>query len=369
MALAGLVLCLLRPDGLLFAMPLYFAAMVHNQDRLRKLTHFTTYFLLPGLGYFLWRFHYFGEVWPLPFIVKSHAVRWKGLFVIESVKDISRYFCPAVALIAQVCGKRAWRGINRDIILCSILIPSLFYCRMRLDQNLADRFFFYLMLVPAFLFCLNRTLVLTKAEVLRIIFPAVWTLAWAWAYVFALFHLGYDRYQTDELVARDIQRSHIQGTMAITEAGWLAYSTGWKAIDLWGLNSPQFAHRVLQPEDVKRIDPDLLVVRFSTCTIDPKWPLPSTERTWANMAENALRGASSAGQFIEIVLPYSQSGFASKVERFTDGTQTYLCYFVNQRSAKREALMGILRNYEISANQSTQSTPTFVGDGTWNENP
>jgi hypothetical protein len=56
--------------------------------------------------------------------------------------------------------------------------------------------------------------------------------------------------------------------MAVTEAGKLPYESGWTAIGLWDLNSSYFASHLPQPDDIRRLDPDLLVIHSSTCALD-----------------------------------------------------------------------------------------------------
>ncbi len=61
-------------------------------------------------------------------------------------------------------------------------------------------------------------------------------------------------------------------TMLVTEAGFLPYDSGWQAINAWGLNTSTFAHQFIQPGDIARLRPDLIVLHpdlADSCLPDP----------------------------------------------------------------------------------------------------
>ena len=136
--------------------------------------------------------------------------------------------------------------------------------------------------------------------------------------------------------------------MAVSEAGVLAYETGWPTIDLWGLNTPQFAERLIEPEDIPRLGADLIVLRYTGCSYKLGAANPSETRTWQNMANNILKGV-RPDEYEPFILPYSRSRFASAVERFTDGDQTYLCYFLRRSYPQRQTLERVIRNAASSS--------------------
>ncbi len=68
--ISSFVLCLFRPDGVVFAVPLLVAAFIIYPRRIRRLVLDVCLFVLPGAIYFLWRWRYFGQILPLPFLVK-----------------------------------------------------------------------------------------------------------------------------------------------------------------------------------------------------------------------------------------------------------------------------------------------------------
>ena len=66
-SLAALVFCLFRPDGVVFMLPLLAYTVISSKQKRAESMKVTAFFLVPGLSYFAWRAHYFGELFPLPF--------------------------------------------------------------------------------------------------------------------------------------------------------------------------------------------------------------------------------------------------------------------------------------------------------------
>ncbi|MHB8813066.1 MAG: hypothetical protein ACYDAE_07335 [Steroidobacteraceae bacterium] len=74
LALALLALGLVRPDGVILAAGVLIAVSVFDPGGVwRKVAYFAAAGTV-GLGYFLWRWWYFGLTLPLPLIVKGHAL-------------------------------------------------------------------------------------------------------------------------------------------------------------------------------------------------------------------------------------------------------------------------------------------------------
>jgi hypothetical protein len=85
-----------------------------------------------------------------------------------------------------------------------------------------------------------------------------------------------------------------RGTMAVTEAGRLPYYSHWKTVDLWGLNTPALARKLVTPADVRRLRPDLIALHAlgeDYGFVDAPNPVPRAERTWTHMVKNVYLGA------------------------------------------------------------------------------
>ena len=283
-SLTALGLCLFRPDGVVFVLPLLAYAVVSSEDRRNALGRVTAFFLVPGLVYFTWRIHYFGEFFPLPFLVKSDAPRVLGLVVAHSLQQSFKYLLfDAAVLIPMVllCGLRP-----RFLFVSLIATPTAFYWTMRLDQNIGDRFFYYLPLAAAVLLAVHwrHTLLSSRRAVLRIGFGA-WLLLIAMPFYRELRTFRDMQFNEAKDIAQELGAKPQHGVMITTETGFLPYYSGWTTYDPWGLNTPEFAHRFIQPEDVERLNADLIVVhpdQPESCLLQPGWEMQYGSRTWPN---------------------------------------------------------------------------------------
>ena len=142
MPLAGLLLGLTRPEGVLFAGMALVAAFILLDGHDRRRLAITTLILLvvPGGIYFLWRWHYFGYFLPNTFYVKN-AGEWLHLRYFPEIYALFRFMAPLLMLI----GIGLYRITTRDaikhlIILAPALIFPWSYLLIDQLQNLGKRF-------------------------------------------------------------------------------------------------------------------------------------------------------------------------------------------------------------------------------------
>lgn len=294
LSLSCLLLCLFRPDGVVFAVPIQIAALLVYPNRRRVATAIASCFVAPGLAYFLWRWHYFHALLPLPFLVKSDTQRFAHLFVVNSV-ETGAFLCAFALTLAWIAlrGQGKLPAPTRAVLLCILVLPNLFYFAMRLDQNAGHRFFLYLPVGAAVLTVMEwQRIRANRAVILR-----AWVSLWI-VFVFGMWlndGTGAKDDQADNraAIAKDLSRLP-HGTLISTEAGILPYYSGWTTYDAWGLNTAQFARRLFQPADVAAIHPDAILVYAGgsmECTAEPSWPTPYTERTWQHLTRNIVAGA------------------------------------------------------------------------------
>ena len=144
--ISALLLCLVRPDGIIFALPLTMIILFENKIKFKlKIKYFLIYFFLPGLIYFIWRWNYFGEFLPLPFYVKSNFNRFLFLFNKGSLwlnlKYLLIYFSPTfIFIIGLLLQKKVDRKIKTLLLFAIVFIPFIFYSSMNLSQNISHRF-------------------------------------------------------------------------------------------------------------------------------------------------------------------------------------------------------------------------------------
>ncbi len=346
LALSCLTLCLLRPDGVIFAAPLLAFRVFQSARPLRSLGSFVLWLGLPGALYFAWRWSYFGEFWPLPFLVKANSPRVLGLFVAETVLDSLPTLGGVVPLLVLACTSRAARRENVALLVSLIGLPTLFYLAMRLDQNVSDRFFYYLIVGTAVLVARNlEQLRVSKRAALAIgivaylAFLALPTARFRWAVLRDL-----DNSPTE--FAQALAQRGLHGTLAVTEAGRLVYYSGWTGIDMWGLNTPEYARHLIQPDEVRSLNADLVVVHFpptDDCMAVDRSTVPNEARTWDHMVANVVAGIDMSAYDL-LMLPYE--GPRLRVLRGRHGDGRHDCLFVRKDYPRHDELTQILTSLD-----------------------
>jgi hypothetical protein len=343
--LIALLLCLFRPDGIVFAVPILIFALVLFPRRLSRLAFSTCFFVLPGVIYFFARWRYFGHFLPLPFLVKSDTIRFLHLVVISSVYDGLALFLFSLILIGITIKSCAQRGPNWAVFVSYVVVPSVFYFAMRLDQDIGRRFFIYLPVATAVLIAMNwREVRLRKIQTLYL-GAALWLILVLRPWVAeAKVFLG-DQFDTRQAIALDLSKLP-HGTMITTEAGILPFYSQWNAVDPWGLNTPVFATRFFQPSDVGSINPDLIMVHTrgdQECKPGLNWETPYRERTWTHLTRNIISGADPALYDLWI-LPYGRWH-----ERFLDQSEAgggdIECWLVLRSSPLSKDMNKIFANH------------------------
>jgi hypothetical protein len=352
--ITAIILCLFRPDGIVFAVPLMLAALILYPNRGRRFMLQAALFILPGILYFLWRWHYFGQLLPLTFLVKAdnpRMARALGLFIYSSLHEGKLLSFFAIAILVFVLRGRFRDKKNQAVLLCLVVLPNLFYMAMRLDQNVGHRFYIYLPVGIAVLIAMNwQSLRPESGALLRfgvlcwLIFPmAVWIddTTQVWPHMF----------DNRTALAKDLAQFK-SGTMIVSEAGVLPYYSRWTAYDAWGLNTDRFAHHLFQPSDVESVHPDLLLVLPSpvkgegnaACTPRPDWETPYQGRTWPALTRNVITGAST-DNYDAWILPYGNSAYRAHYH-----LSTYLgrheCWFVRKDSPLRAGIEDVLAKHE-----------------------
>ncbi len=345
MALAGLVLCLFRPDGVVFVVPLLIAGLVIYPARLRRLALYTALFVVPGLCYFVWRWHYFGQMLPLPFLVKASAPRIWHLFVETSLKQWKLLGLFSLVVLVYAMRGRLADARNRAVLLCIVVLPNLFYLAMRLDQNVGHRFFIYLPIGTALLIAMNWTELRPKAPTLLRLSVLLWVMLIAriWftegKYAYVL------QYDNRRAIAQEMANLP-PGKLILSEAGLVTYYSHWAVYDPWGLNTADYAKRLFKPSDVEQIKPDLILVYTGgdiDCFRHADWDVPYTTRTWKHMTRNVLAGADLANYQLWL-LPAGNTRYRSwKHEPGWEGDQE--CWLVRKNGVDEAQLTSILARH------------------------
>ena len=342
--IVALLLCLFRPDGVVFAVPMLAAALIISPGRRRRLALDFSLFVLPGVLYFLWRWHYFGRLLPLPFYVKSDTARFAHLFVAESVGGLAGWWVFSLIVLYPVLRGRLADLTNRAVLLCLVVLPNLFYVTMRLDQNIGYRFYIYIPVGIAVLVAMNW-------ESLRGRRGFLLPLAFA-AWLVCLFHVTFTQahglwggqFTNRKDIAADLSRLP-HGTVLTTEAGMVPYYSGWPTYDSWGLSTERFSQHLLQPSDVSALHPDLILVhtggQIPECVVQSDWKVPASGRTWENMTRNLVAGIDPAKYELWLApLGSSHRKLLHRSDRLD--RSDYECWFVRRDDPLRSSIDQIL---------------------------
>lgn len=343
-SISALVFCLFRPDGVVFAIPLLICLILEQEERGKSISVIGALFFVPGLIYFFWRWHYFGEMFPLPFLVKSDTQRWFGLFVVHSIRT-SLPFLVFVSIVLALL-KFARNAQKPWLALVLIAVPTLFYWTMRLDQNVGSRFFYYLPLSAAIMLAVNWDFLQAN----RVLVFRTALVSWLFLFAMPLYRelrtFRDEQFNSVKQIAEALGGMPQHGTIITSEAGFLPYFSDWRTYDAWGLNTPEFAHRFFQSSDVKSLGADLIVLhpdRPESCVILPDWEPNYVDRTWPHLTRNLVEGANET-QY-ELWLTSYGSEFYRQRKRWNYGEGDRECWFVRKNSPLYAEMTRILQEH------------------------
>lgn len=288
-----LILCLIRPDGVVWGAGLVLFRVLTAQEkaaRKKEMLEFVSHLLIPGLIYFLWRAWYFSEWLPLPFLVKASGHRNLYVFWIQSLKAVGITLIPVLLAIFFVQDRRFY--LRRLVVFFAL--PCLFYSVMQLEQNIGNRF-----LGPMFF----GSMLLLSYEIK--VMPLV-----AFTFVSALLSIPTTIPAVKDIldsadentyyISREL--SGLEGKMLVTEAGRLAYYSNWLTHDSWGLNTPQYAHNLIKGSDLREGDYDLIVGHCQLSLLKQTVPEHVYEnKTWENQCKVLISYIQSASYKVFLV--------------------------------------------------------------------
>ncbi len=116
--------------------------------------------------------------------------------------------------------------------------------------------------------------------------------------------------------------------MAITEAGRLPYYSGWHTVDLWGLNTPELAKKLVEPGFVERYRPDLIVLNAENKDygfLQRPARVHDARRSWSNMVERVYAGIDRQDHDLFMV-PHKRSHYDKGLSGLTDTITGILGY-------------------------------------------
>lgn len=194
--------------------------------------------------YFFLRWIYFDEILPLPFLVKSAGTRDLLIFFHDSLAPVLYLAIPSLAIVFIKRNRR-----EAIALIGCIVIPSLFYMSMRLEQNIGNRFLAPMFFGSLYVLCDSK-------KIYSVIYISICAFLLSGIFKTTVKGLQVSKKENVFYLAQDL--SAIQGKMLVTEAGRLAYYSDWFVHDSWGLNTPQYAKNLVTSKDVIRENYDLI---------------------------------------------------------------------------------------------------------------
>jgi hypothetical protein len=287
----GLLLGLIRPDGVIIGAGYALLGLVdlwRQGGRRRYLVHLVLAGTI-GCAYFAWRVSYFGHLLPLPLYVKN-----SGLTVFPGVAPNLNWLTitlPLVALAATVVLHDSVDRRRLGLAILPILLLLAGLCFARQMQNIDYRFQAPATAVAIVIATLaaghwiqRSSHVVASAAVicgLAMSLPVYGTMLVLNIRYFDSAH--YDNYLPYYLAAVTDRNT----TIALTEAGRMAYWTNGTKIDLIGLNTPYPAIHGLDLAYLERVQPDLLFIDTArTLSLLPRTTAPFVAVTVDDIRRN-----------------------------------------------------------------------------------
>jgi arabinofuranosyltransferase len=268
---------LTRPEGALIAALLVLVFIVQDKDNSKHvIRNCLLFFVLPLGGYALWKLWYFGNLLPNSFYIKvSESSKW-----LPGLQYVRLFVTSILALIVASFGIRSYRA-HPAVVVAGLWIVTLlvFYLFVTPLEGLYDRF-----LWPGY-----AALCITSAIGLHDIAHRLHIRSLPW--LIAALHLVilFRSARTEQSLAAheevwDASMERIATslralpnssslTLAYGDAGYVAYRSGLKHLDLFGLNDTRIAHAHTPAERAAIIQqerPDLMLLPIrdsSGCTV------------------------------------------------------------------------------------------------------
>ncbi|MCM8787145.1 MAG: hypothetical protein NC935_03735 [Candidatus Omnitrophica bacterium] len=311
--------CLIRPDGFALVLPVIANVFFKKRIKISKIVFkFALFFLLPGIIYFIWRFKYFGYLFPLPFYIKYYNKIINKESFIENIIFNLPFFI--IILINYIYLLKNKININKNEIAFLILyfvFPFLFYSKITLLQNVCNRFQHPFVIINFIIL----VLIWKKYFLKKIIFFSLTSLIiYSTPYFYkAIGQIWLSQYENIYKVAFYFSKSIPKALFLTTEAGIVPYYTKWETIDAFGLNTPAYTKKIITSEDVKKLSPDIVLINYM-------WDLyniidyakeenkDAQQKTWQGMIHNIVKGLDDDNYNI-ILLPVYNCDEIKKIKK------------------------------------------------------
>ena len=303
----SLTSCLIRPDGIVWVFSLIFYKLfIRSSISKAKIKNFLIYYLAPSLIYFLLRFSYFDNFFPLPFYVKTGAERDLFFFYQRSINDGLLIILPLIVIIFSI------REIYfKKILFFYFLIPVIFYFLINLEQNFGNRFFAPIFFVTIYFLSLFKKWKLLKVF---LILSTLFSLPLTKNTILNTFSNTFNSNPLYNL-ARNLDNQKTKKILT-TEAGIITYYSNFNVEDAWGLNTPIYSKKNISQKDLRNKNYDLIVANCSQYLDDEILNLSNQLKSWSTMCRNIVKFVNNNNKYEIFLIPKKIRDYESFYERF-----------------------------------------------------
>ena len=251
--------CLIRPDFILFIIIPNIINLLENFN-FKNIRYFILFILL-GLIYFYCRYLYFDLFLPLPFYIKN---QWSFLNNLEWGRQII-ILSPALLIVFFTDFTKIFKR-SVLIILSIAMFATAYYTNQILYQNVGYRFYFYIPILLIFIIYeiqldINKSKKVAKNIILIISFLSIII---NFSQKFSSFSF-LDKKADIYIFAKELTNINkdIELKLATTEAGILPYYSKINTVDLFGLNSKEFAKKPADGSFLLKSNFDIIAINTS----------------------------------------------------------------------------------------------------------
>jgi hypothetical protein len=269
MAFGALTLGLIRPEGNLLALFMLLAVIIKRGRRsFPVFAAFFAVFASLGLGYFLWRWHYFGYLLPNPFYIKGDGHLYlDGLK--HSIANVTKMLWPAIPIAFLGLRSRQSRS-NLFAMLVPFALFTGIWVLLSNENNHLMRFQFplvplVLISLPTLTWNLSRDLKLpelsgfsrpTRIALIAVGLSSLLICISAFQRIYSPLDAPSSGVVFPDYLRQFANRGYV---MAVTEAGQFPFYSKWKAIDALGLNDAHIAHYGISEQYLDEYKPELIM--------------------------------------------------------------------------------------------------------------
>lgn len=283
-AIASLLISLLRPEGIIISLSLFIFTLVlfkiKNKYSLSFYIPFVLIYLVPLVGYMIFRINYFNETFPLPFYVKA-ITYGEFLAILNGLSFIHVIPFILVILLSILLIKLVWNQKSKIITkyyyllaisLIIIISANVIYIQSAPIMNYAQRFFYPSFVLMYLLSSISIVILFKELKSLSKI--RLESIKYAFCILLIIINLSFiNDIQYDHFYGERLSAAHIalgeslnsfsgyNYTIASVDAGAIPYFSRWNHLDTVGLNDKFIAKNKLATQEyLEKKEPELVLI-------------------------------------------------------------------------------------------------------------